>query len=148
MVGFAAGETGGGAGTLFGMKIKPLRLSELAQQKASSAQVKEFAKMMVADHTKANDELKMIATKKGIILPTDLAKKDQMAMDKLSKLSGADFDKAYSAEMHKDHVKTVAEFEEASKTVKDPELKGFAEKTLPTLRAHLEKAKGMHGEKS
>jgi len=97
--------------------------------------------MMIGDHTKANDDLKKIATTKGFQVPADTDAKHKSALDKLSKLSGAEFDKAYVAQMEKDHKKTVSDFEKASKSLKDAELKGFAEKTLPTLRGHLEHVK-------
>ncbi len=123
-----------------------VKLGEAAKEKASSQDAKDFAAMMVADHTKANDDLKSIATSKGAEVPTDLNAKDKASFDKLSKLSGAEFDKAYAKDMVKDHKEDIAEFERASKSLKDPDLKAFAEKTLPTLKAHLEHAEKLSGE--
>ncbi|WP_206105971.1 DUF4142 domain-containing protein [Olivibacter sp. XZL3] len=113
-------------------------LGKLAQKKATDSKVKEFAVMMVTDHTKANDELKALASSKNIELPTVPSEDKQQAEEKLSAMSGAEFDKAYITQMVEDHKKTVALFETASTSVKDAELKSFIDKTLPTLKTHLE----------
>ena len=114
-----------------------VELGKLAQQKAASDQVKQFGSHMVDDHTKVNDELKQIAGAKNVALPTSLDAKHQAAMAKLQKLSGASFDRAYMAEMQKDHKETIALFERESRSGKDADLKGFATKTLPNLKDHL-----------
>ncbi|MGZ9031671.1 MAG: DUF4142 domain-containing protein, partial [Burkholderiaceae bacterium] len=82
-----------------------VELGNLAQQKASSDQVKQYASRMVQDHGKANDELKQIATSKGIDLPTALDKKHRSDVDRLGKMSGAQFDRAYMSHMVDDHKK-------------------------------------------
>lgn len=123
--------------------LAEVKLGQLAAEKAASADVKDFGSMMVADHGKANDELKALATAKGLEIPGELDQKHQGAHDKLAKLSGAEFDKAYVAEMLKGHKKAVAEFEKAAKSAKDAEVKAFAEKTLPTLHQHLEKVQAL-----
>jgi putative membrane protein len=111
--------------------------SKLAGDKASSDKVKEFASKMVEDHTKANDELKGIASSKNVMLPEKLDSMHQMKVDKLSKSSGADFDKAYVKAMVMDHEKTVAMFKEEASSGTDPDVKGFASKTLPVIEDHL-----------
>jgi putative membrane protein len=120
-----------------------VRLGELASQKGGSAQVKEFGSMMVKDHGKANQELTELAGKKGVALSTELDSKHQSTVDRLGKLTGDAFDKAYTAEMVADHKKDVAEFEKAAKSATDPDIKAWAEKTLPTLQAHLQHAQGL-----
>lgn len=87
-----------------------VELGKLAQQKASSDDVKNFANRMVEDHQKANDELKQWVGTKSITLPTDLNAKDKATLDRLSALSGPAFDKAYMQFMLKDHKKDVSEF--------------------------------------
>lgn len=113
-----------------------VKLGQLATQKASSDQVKQFGQKMIDDHTKANDELKSLAERKGITLPTDMDSKDQSRYDRLNKLSGAEFDRAYMREMERDHGKDVAEFKRESQRGSDPELKDWASKTLSTLQEH------------
>ena len=117
-----------------------VELGKLATQNAQSDQVKQFGQRMVDDHTKANDELKKVAEQKGITLPTQISAKDQALKDKLSKLKGEQFDRAYMQDMVKDHKKDVAEFKKASTTAKDSDVKNFASKTLPTLEDHLKQA--------
>ena len=117
-----------------------VQLGQLAQQKASNDQVKQFGKKMADDHQKANDELKKIASTKGITLPTDLSSSDRREYDKLQKKSGADFDREYMKEMVSDHKKDVKDFQSEGKSAKDPDIKNFAASTLPTLQQHLDLA--------
>jgi len=117
-----------------------VELGNVAQQKAASDEVKQFGSRMVTDHTKANDELKQIASSKNIELPTALDKKHRGDVDKFSKMSGAQFDKAYMSHMVDDHKKDVADFKKEASSGKDADLKGFAAKTLPTLEEHLQMA--------
>jgi putative membrane protein len=117
-----------------------VKLGTLATQKADNADVKAFGQQMVDDHSKANDELKQLASKKGITLPTDIDSKDQATYDRLSKLSGAEFDRAYMNDMVSDHRKDVSEFRHESQSGSDPDVKAWAAKTLPTLEHHLQMA--------
>ena len=118
-----------------------VELGKLAVQNASSDDVKRFGQRMIDDHTKANDQLKQVAQQEGIQLPTGLSSKDEMTKERLSKLSGAAFDKAYMNDMVNDHVKDVADFQKESTSGKDPAVKSFASQTLPTLQSHLQEAK-------
>ena len=119
-------------------------LGKLAEGKAVNAKVKEFAAMMIADHTKANDELMALAQSKNITLPQAVSSDKQATMDNLTKKSGSDFDKAYVDQMVDDHKKTISLFEDASKNAKDADIKAFVDKTLPTLRTHLEHVNAIH----
>jgi len=123
--------------------LAEVQLGQLAQDKASSNDVKEFGKQIVDDHSKANDQLKSIASQKGVTLPTDLSAKDKAEKDRLSKLSGDQFDKAYMRHMVQDHTKDVSEFKKESSMAKDNDVKNFASQTLPTLESHLDKAKSV-----
>ncbi|GAB3511785.1 hypothetical protein GCM10027341_51690 [Spirosoma knui] len=116
-----------------------IELARLARDKAQSSEVKEFAAMMIADHSKANEELKTIAAGKNITLPTTLGKEGQEHVDELSKLSGAEFDKKYVDMMVDDHEEDVKLFKEAADDADEPAVKAFAVKTLPTLQKHLER---------
>ena len=120
-----------------------VKLGELASTKASAAEVKEFGQMMVRDHGKANQELTQLAEKKGVALAAELEDKHQSTLDRLGKLSGGEFDKAYASQMVTDHQMAVSAFEKASQSAKDTDLKNFASKTLPTLQSHLEHAQGL-----
>lgn len=117
-----------------------VRLGQLAQKNSGSQAVKDFAQKMVSDHSKANEELKGIASREKIALPADLSKADLGTYKKLSKLKGAEFDKAYASLMVKDHEKDVAEFERQATRGENPSLKEFARDTLPTLHEHLQQA--------
>jgi putative membrane protein len=113
-------------------------LSKLAIAKAANADVKKFATMMVMDHTAAGEQLKVVAKAKNITLPDSVNAGSKEAIADLSKKSGADFDKAYVDKMVADHKGAVEMFENASKTLKDADLKAFVDKTLPIIKGHLE----------
>ena len=118
-----------------------IELGELATEKASSEEVKKFGQRMVDDHSKAADELKEIASSKGIQVPDKLSAKDRMTKGRLSKLSGEQFDRAYMSDMVKDHTQDVADFKLERSSGTDPDVKHFAAITLPTLQDHLRQAK-------
>lgn len=120
-----------------------VELGQLAQQKAQHADVKAFGEMMIKDHSKANDELTTLARGKNITVPATIGAEQQKVKDDLAKKTGREFDKAYIDEMVEDHEKDVKLFEDASKNLKDSELKAFVDKTLPTLRTHLEHSKAV-----
>ncbi len=113
---------------------------KLAQQKAQAPEVKQFADRMVQDHTKANDELKQIARSSQVQLPDKMDESAQKEMDKLQKLSGAQFDQEYMKHEVSDHKKDVKEFQKEAKSAKDPDVKRFASQTAPTLGEHLKMA--------
>jgi putative membrane protein len=121
-----------------------VELGQMAQQKAQAVSVKDFGTRMVTDHGKANDELKALAQKKNLQMPTQLEHKHRSMIEKLAKLSGPAFDKKYLKMMVKDHEKDVKEFQKATKKVKDADLNAWAAKTLPTLEQHLQQAKEVY----
>ena len=118
-----------------------VKLGQLAQEKASNEQVKQFGKRMETDHTNAGNELMQIARKQNIALPTGLDPKDQATYDRLSKLSGRQFDRAYMRAMVTDHEEDATEFKREASAGKNPDLKSFASATLPTLEDHLKQAR-------
>ena len=117
-----------------------VELGRLAVQKGADPAVKEFGQRMIADHTRANAELKTVASQKNIQLPADLTSEQKKTRDKLASLSGAEFDKQYMKDMVKDHEEDVEEFKTQAEKGTDPEVKSFAAKTLPTLQSHLQMA--------
>ncbi len=118
-----------------------VELGKLAASKASNPDVKQFGQRMVDDHGKASEELKSWAAQKKVNLPTELDAKHKAEHAKLEKLSGDAFDRAYMASMVADHNKDVAEFQREAKSAKDPDLKAWVSKTLPTLQDHQKSAK-------
>jgi putative membrane protein len=104
-------------------------MGKLADEKGQSDDVKSFGKRMVADHSKANDELKKIAAQKNAKLPT---KEPTVSWSS---------DKAYMDAMVKDHEKDLAEFQEEAKSGSDPDVKKFADDTAKMVQEHLDLAK-------
>src|SRR5262249_9881456 len=109
--------------------VAEVELGQLAADKASNAKVKEFGQRMVTDHGKAGDELKTIATSKSLTLPTTVNAKHKATKDRLSKLSGPAFDRAYMAEMVKDHQADAMAFHKQATSGQDAEMKAWATKT-------------------
>jgi putative membrane protein len=122
--------------------VAEVEMGKLAGQKAESAAVKQFGERMVQDHTQANQKL-MTAVKGKMSgeLPTKPDAKQQKEMQELQGMSGSKFDQAYMRTMIQDHVKDVEKFQHAAKEAKDPEVKHFAEETLPVLQEHLKMAR-------
>jgi putative membrane protein len=120
-----------------------VELGKVALEKASSDPVKQFAQKMIDDHSKANEDLKQLASKENINVSDSLDSKHQSRVEKLSKLSGADFDRAYIKDQLKDHQQDVQEFQQEAQRGSDPDVKSFASKTLPVIKEHLSMAKDL-----
>lgn len=123
--------------------MEEVQMGQLAQQKAANPAVRSFGERMVTDHSKANDELRQIATQKGAALPTQMSHLENFSMEHLQKLNGTEFDQAYAKDMVKDHRKDVREFENATKNLTDPDLRAWVQKTLGVLQQHLQMAENM-----
>lgn len=108
-------------------------MGQVAEQKAQSEDVKSFGKRMVTDHGKANDELKSIASKKGVQLPSK---------EHNTKWTS---DKTYMDMMVQDHEKDLAEFKEEASSGSDPDVKKFADDTAKVIQEHLDLAKETQG---
>jgi putative membrane protein len=124
-----------------GANMAEVELGRLAVEKASNAEVKQFGQKMIDDHSRALDGIKNLASQKSITIPTALDRQHQATRDRLSKLSGAAFDRAFMSEMTKDHDEAVRLFERQAASGTDPDVKKFAGDTLPTLKEHQRIAK-------
>jgi putative membrane protein len=123
--------------------LAEVELGKLATEKAASPEVKQFGQRMVEDHSKANEQLKQVASEKGVAVPEKLSPKDAATKARLEKLSGKAFDRAYMHDMVVDHTKDVSEFRMEAKNAKDPDVKNFASQTLPVIEDHLKEAKSI-----
>jgi putative membrane protein len=123
-----------------------VELGKIALTNASNSKVKDFGKRMRDDHTKANNDLKKLASSKGVELPTKVEGKEKLTLDRLSKLSGVEFDREYMKAMVDDHKEDISAFENASQKAKDPDVKKFASEHLPTLKTHLDLAQAAAGQ--
>jgi len=119
-----------------------VELGRYAQQNAQNPRVKQYGAMMVRDHSKANEELRGIASGKNVTI-SDIEDSHRRKMTDLQEKSGQDFDEAYMKEMVDDHEKDVDKFKKVAEDGKDPDLKAFAAKTLPVLLMHLDSAKSI-----
>ena len=118
--------------------LMEVELGNIAVKNSSTQQIKDFGKMMVDDHSKANDQLKALASVKNIDLPTMVTSDQHKKIDKLSKETGADFDKDYVKMMVNDHKEDIDHFKDALDKAKDADVKSFISNTLPVLQKHLD----------
>jgi putative membrane protein len=120
--------------------LSEIELGKLATEKAGSDSVKKFGQLMVDDHRKIGEEVKTLAQNKNITLPADADGSHNATHDRLAKLSGEAFDRAYMKAMADGHLKTVYAFRLEARSGKDPDVKAWASKTLPMLEDHLRQA--------
>lgn len=120
--------------------LAEVQLGKIAADKASSKQVKDFGQRMQKDHGKANEALKKLAANKGVQLPTKLEGKHKSTVDRLSKLSGDEFDREYMRAMVEDHKETLEKFQREADKGKDPDVQKFASEHVPILKKHFELA--------
>lgn len=120
--------------------LTEIELSKLAQQNSKNERVKNFADMIIQDHTSANSQLATLAGTKNVTLPDSLSQDSKSDVDKLSRKAGKDFDKDYMKKMVDDHKKTIDDFKDELNDVKNPQLQAWITNTLPTLEKHLDSA--------
>ena len=120
-----------------------VELGQLAAHKGQTEAVRAFGQRMATDHANSKAKLEKIAAQQNISLPEDLDKDAKKNYEKLSKLSGPHFDRAYAQDMVKDHKKDVAEFQKEASAGKNEAIRSFAADTLPNLQDHLKQAREM-----
>ncbi|MBW3130691.1 DUF4142 domain-containing protein [Hymenobacter profundi] len=121
-----------------------VELGRLVAQRGATPEGKQFGQHMVDDHSKANEELKALASQKNITLPSTLGEDHREVLDDVTDEKGVDMDKKYLKEMVKDHEEDVKEYTEASTNASDPDIKAFAAKNVPILKQHLAMAQKMY----
>jgi putative membrane protein len=128
-------------GRAFESGATEIQLAQLAQQRADRNDILRFAREMLADHSRINDDLTQLARMKGVPLPDSPGHDGQLELSTLQAGSSTDFDRDYAKAMLVDHVRAVAEFTEAAEKARDKDIRRFASKTLPTLQEHLRMAR-------
>lgn len=117
-----------------------IQQSKMALAKGVTGMAKEMANKMIADHTKSTADLKKIAAKKGVTLPTDMDAEHKALVPTMEKLSGKEFEVKYMAQMQADHQKTANTMMAHQKMTQDADLTAFITKTLPVVQQHLQMA--------
>lgn len=112
-------------------------VGQIGEQKATDSQLKEFSQRVVADHTKMNQELMDLASRKGIALPAQIDPRGQFAIHSLGSESPEAFDRCYAKAQLAIHLEAVGVFEAEAKRGQDPEVKALAAKALPKIKEHL-----------
>jgi putative membrane protein len=122
--------------------LAEVKMGQLAQQNGASQGVKDFGQMLVTDHGQANTKATQVASSLNVTPPTEPNAKQKKEYDKMSKMNGAAFDKAFAQHMVGDHQKDIAAFQKATKS-KNQAVASFANETLPTLQKHLQTAQSL-----
>lgn len=120
-----------------------VQLAKMAQQKATIDAVKNFAAMLERDHTAVGDQVKTFAGQRNVSLPTAPSADKQKMINDIEKMSGKAFDKDFISMMVKNHNDGISLFEDTKANASDVDIKNFADRTLPTLRMHLDSAKAI-----
>ena len=119
-------------------------LGQMAGTVADAQPVKDYAQMLVADHTSDYYQLFDIAHQANLTVPGAIGAAQNKAMiDPFQKLKGAAFDHHYVQEMIAGHTKAIAVYKKEAADAQNPALKSYAEQTLPTLQKHLDGAKAL-----
>ncbi len=125
--------------------IYGLELGKVAMEKAQTPAVKAFAENMVKENQTMNTELESIAQRKGISSVRPLEKDQRQGLDKLSKMSGKDFDTEFMKTALEEHQNTLAAFQQEAKSGQDKDLQHFAANTVPVLQNHIQLGKKAQG---
>ena len=123
---------------LCSMNLYEVKTSEEAMTRATHADVKKIATMMVEAHGKMGKDLQQLATSKGITLPADLTNEQMRDMDKLKDKTGLDYDKEYLDQMKSKHEDAIDKLQNISDKTEDADIKAMANKSLPEIRSHLD----------
>lgn len=124
--------------------VAEVKMGDLVMQNSQDTQLKTFGQRLINDHTLANQELQQLAIQKGMELPTVMAASDIQMMDQLSHLNGPEFDREVQQHAVKAHEKAIKLFQNEAVAGQDPDLKAFAQKTLPVLQQHLSMARQLN----
>jgi putative membrane protein len=120
-----------------------VRITSITMKKAAHQPVKDFATMLNKEHSDLNDQVKDLADQKNVVLPQNISEEKQKEIDMLDNSEGKEHDKTFINMMISKHQSSIEMFEKAVQEVADYDIKTFAEKTLPTLKSHLEAAKSL-----
>ena len=120
--------------------LAEVQLGQLTLQKSNNDQVKQFARKMIDDHTKLNEQMKPVAQQLRVDIPTEVSKKDKSVISKMQALSGTAYDEAYIKDMVKDHKQDLSEFQMEASNGHDPGVKYAAMQGSKTISEHLQMA--------
>lgn len=127
--------------------LTEVEVGKMMSERATNPGVKQFAEMLVKDHTQANEELRRIATSAGVALPSTPETKHRVMIERLANEKGADLDRTFIRNFGvKEHEKDVKDFQKQADKGENPQLKAFAAKTLPKLQEHLAMAQKLESE--
>ncbi len=116
--------------------IMEVKLGELAIKKSKQESTQELGKMMVQDHSKANEEIRMLLKQRNLTIKDSLTKEHKSKIKEFEGIKAAEFDKKYIREMQTDHRKDISKFEAHLNKTANSSLKDFVNRTLPVLKKH------------
>lgn len=122
-----------------------IQMAKIAEQKTQDPQIKQFAQMLIQDHTQADQQLRQLAVQKGFAVPQQLNEVKTAKLAEAEKKSGPDFDRHFVFGQVADHVKDVLCYRNAAELASDPQLKQWIEQSIPVLHRHLHEARELAG---
>ena len=125
--------------------IAEIGMGQLILQRSQNPELRSFGQHLIDDHNQANQQLAQIAARKDITIPTRPDASQQTMMNQLVNLSGTQFDTTAVNDAVRDHQRDIALYQQAANTLQDPDLKAYAQKTLPILQQHLDQATQLQG---
>ena len=128
--------------------LMEVQMGRLAAQKGQNQSVRQLGQKLVQDHSKANQELKLLAAQKNVTLPTDLKTEHESMLSHLKTLEGAEFDQTFKKHALEHHQEDIQKFQTASRQAADSDVKAFAQKTLPILQQHQQMAQSIQTEQT
>ncbi len=121
-----------------------IETGRLAVERAEDPEVRQFAERMIEDHTRANEELKRLAERKGISLPSRPDETHRLLASHLEELDGETFDREYISAMVADHAAALSMMQDRARISQDPEIREFADRQVPIFREHLQMAQDLN----
>jgi putative membrane protein len=122
-----------------------IRIAQLAQQKATSAEIKQIAKTLEADHTASLNQIKDLASRKGVTVPTEEDNDGKDLYNNLNEKTGANFDREWTEKVMDKHDKAIKKFQDKTEDNNaDADLKAWAAGVLPKLRTHHDQLMAFH----
>ncbi len=131
--------------------IAEIETAKMALDKGTSEDVKQFAQKMIDDHTQANQKLAQLAQQKNLEMSDEATLMDKAKAMILQLRDGENFDEAYANNQVVAHEQTIELYRDYVEGGDNPDLKQFAQQTLPKLEEHLKQAKELqanHGQQN
>ena len=112
----------------------------LAEERAQSKEVKQFARTLSKEHQKNDKQLTQMAKKQGVTLKPEMSDEQKESFEQLFQAQGPEFDRQFLQVQQQAHERTIQQLQQAQDEVQDPKLQAMIKQTLPALQKHHKEA--------